>query len=124
MDGPFYSVYPFEDGTATLYGVEWSRLAKCYSAQEARHVLDRMSVGELDHRRRRMESGVSRWFPAFLDQYKFDGWHGAVRAISTDKSDARVCRVRQEGETIHVLSGKIDSIFYAEQEVLKCLGFS
>lgn len=125
MDGPFYSIYPFEEGTATLYSVKWSRVIENNSsARFAADCLKTPEMVDIDYRRAMMETGVSRWLPDFRDRYKYKGWHGAVRAISRDKSDARVCKVKQDGNVIHVLSGKIDSIFHAEREVLKCLDCS
>ncbi len=123
MDGPFYSIYPFNGETVTLYSVRHSRLARCTSASDAKAMLNQMLPYYSDDVRQQMESGISKWLPDFCDLYSYSGFHCAIRAIAKDASDARVCRVIEEGNTIHVLSGKIDSIFYAEQEVMRCLKF-
>lgn len=128
MDGPFYSIYPFEDGTATLYSVRHSRLRveNASDPEGARRRLDAfaMSLGGARWLIEKMEEGISNWLPSFRDRYKYAGWHNAVRAISRDASAARVCKVVQQGNVIHVMSGKIDSIFHAESEVMRCLQFS
>ncbi len=120
MDGPFYSIYPFNGDTVTLYSVEHSR-QRWSAAFQAQDVLRLRTDDEVNRVRGWMERGVSKWLPSFCADYEFAGHHSAIRAIANDASDARVCRVIEEGNTIHVLSGKIDSIFYAEQEVMRCL---
>jgi hypothetical protein len=126
MDGPFCSVYPFDNGLSTLYSVKQSRIAgaKCTRPDAAQSLLMQVDTKQLCGIRYAMEAEIRMYYPSFLDHYEFEGWHGAVRAISRSRSDARVCSVSSDGHMIQVMSGKIDSIFHAEREVLKCLGVS
>lgn len=126
MDGPFCSIYPYDGGLSTLYSVRNSRIAgaKCTRADGAKSLLAQVDKRQIAGIRYAAEAEAKRYFPAFDDHYEFEGWHGAVRAISRSRADARVCNVAQDEKVIHVMSGKIDSIFHAEREVLKCLGCS
>lgn len=121
MDGPFYSVYPFEEKTATLYSVEYSRIGKYDRHQEAQLHLDRLDSETIDYLRKTMERGVSWFYPAFRDLYHFEGWYASIRSCPTTGYHSRVCHVSQEGNVLHVMPGKIDAIFYAEQKILECL---
>lgn len=122
VDGPFYSIYPAGVGVSTLYGVQESRLGTWPTHAHAQNRLAVVNEDEVRRKRWDMEAGVSKYCPAFQELYTYTGWYGSIRCLEKNQADARVCHVRQQGDVIHVLSGKIDSIFYAEQEVLKCLG--
>lgn len=126
MDGQFCSIYPFDGGLSTLYSVRHSRIAgaRCTRANGALSLLAQVDSQQIAGIRKSAETEARRYFPAFDDHWAFEGWHGAVRAIARSRADARVCSVIADEKVIHVVSGKIDSIFEAERQVLKCLGCS
>lgn len=45
----------------------------------------------------------------------------SIRTIIKNKKDARICLVKNNDNFINIMSGKIDHIFYAHDEVLKCI---
>lgn len=122
MDGPFYSVYAYERNLSTLYAVRESRFAVCDSYEHAKARLPE-AADEASAHVRLAESGVSAFMPWFRDRYKFACVHWSIRTIKPTAFDSRAASVRRYGNVIHVLPGKIDGIFYAEREVLKCLGY-
>lgn len=121
VDGPFNTIYPFEPGLSTVYSVRRSRLGSYGNYQFAQQHLDRFTQEDWRSLCRVVTAEIERYYPAFRDMYQFVDCHKSVRCCSTAASDERVCRILQQGNVIHVLSGKIDSIFYAAAEVLACL---
>ena len=44
-----------------------------------------------------------------------------IRTIIKNKKDARLCIVKNNNNFINVMPGKIDHVFFAFEEVLKCI---
>lgn len=124
MDGQFCSIYPYEGDLHTLYSVNHSRLERCetYERAASRLAYFRADDAELRFIRTLMEDQVSHYVPWFRERYEYAGWHSAIRCIPVSRCDARDASVVRDGNVIHVMPGKIDSIFHAEREVMKCLG--
>lgn len=120
MDGPFHSVYPFENGLFTAYSVKLSRLDNFEDFSQAVALLATVNSEKIAKIRSQMEREICLYYPDFAG-FKFEGIHKSIRSYSINSADARTCSVRMDGNMIHVMSGKIDSIFHAEREVRKCL---
>lgn len=121
MDGPFHSVYPFETGFFTAYSVRLSRLDNFKDYPQAVETLNGVGTERVENIKTQVEKEIAVYFPEF-SSFKFEGVHKSIRSYAINSADARTCSVRKNENMIHVMSGKIDSIFYAEKEVLKCLG--
>ena len=65
--------------------------------------------------------GFLRFYPEFNNNFKFFKNLHSIRTISKNKKDARICVIKNNNNFINVMSGKIDHIFYAFEEVLKCI---
>jgi hypothetical protein len=65
--------------------------------------------------------GFLIFYPKFKNNFKFVKNLHSIRTINKNKKDARICIVKNDNNFINVMSGKIDHIFYAFEEVLKCI---
>jgi len=121
MDGPFFTIYPDNDNLFTVYSVTHTPRGRFHSPQQAFKVLS--SVGDSDVARVRtaMEIQIARHYPTFKDRFRFAGVRMTVRTRTRDMADARASVVEQQDRGIQVLSGKIDSIFFVADEILKCV---
>ena len=70
---------------------------------------------------KKIVNGFVNFYPDFHKNFKFVKNLNSIRTIIKNKKDARICIVKNEDNFINILSGKIDHIFYAFDEVLKIL---
>lgn len=109
MDGPFPSLYPIGGGLFSLTSALWSSLPE-----------------DIDYLRPGMEADMSRFLPDFREKFAFVEARTAIKTKPINSaSAARPCLVDTAPDgTIRVMSGKIDTIFHAADEVLRLLGLS
>ena len=80
-----------------------------------------MSHKRIDIINKKIVNGFVNFYPDFHKNFKFVKNLNSIRTIIKNKKDARICIVKNEDNFINILSGKIDHIFYAFDEVLKIL---
>lgn len=122
VDGPLSSVYPTEDRDIfTLSSVTHTPLGRFATAAEARHVRDNVGLDLVERKRRAMEDEIMVNVPAFRDVFQFVGIQTAIKTKPLGKSDDRSCYVYRDGRIFSVMSGKIDTIFFATERILSML---
>lgn len=122
MDGPFCSLYPCGDGRATLSSVPFTPLGRFATAAGAKGRLDAITTAEVDALRHAMEEQVQRYYRDFSEDFSFAGVQRSVKTKLATGSESRACFVDQIDREIWVFSGKIDTVFTAEAEVLGRIG--
>ena len=119
VDGPLCSVYPTEEaGLFSLSSVPLTPIGQFDSAQAAvaaRNAVDGRMVSE---KRLAMEAQISRYIPAFRDRFRFEGVQLSIKTKPIGASDDRSCWVGHERRRFTVLSGKIDTIFFAAEAIV------
>ena len=65
-----------------------------------------------------MEEQVSRYLPTFKESFRFVGPQLAIKTKPVGNFDDRSCSVFRRGRVFHVMSGKIDTIFFAMERIL------
>lgn len=117
MDGAFCSIYPYEAGTITLSSVPYTPQGKFHVYAEAEAHLHSFSKAELTRIREAMEEQVSQYVPSFRDRHEYIDTHFSIKTKMPDLTDARVCYVKRINREVWVFSGKIDTIFVAEDAI-------
>ena len=119
VDGPLCSVYPTEDPSIyTLSSVPHTPLGRFNVAAEARRVRDSISAETVEAKIRAMEDQVSHYLPTFKESFRFVGPQLAIKTKPVGNFDDRSCSVFRRGRVFHVMSGKIDTIFFAMERIL------
>lgn len=122
VDGPLCSVYPTEDPNIhTLSSVVHTSLGRYATAPEARARQNQVDLGLVNEKRIAMETQVSVNYPAFRDLFRFAGIQLAMKTKPIATYDDRSCYVFQEGRIFSVMSGKIDTIFFAIERILSLM---
>ena len=120
VDGPLCSIYPTEaPDLYTLSSVPHTPLGRCSSADEA--IAIRENVGEelVAAKRQAMENQIARYLPDFHDRFRFVGPQLSLKTKPMGDFDDRSCYVFRPHERIFtVMSGKIDTIFFALDRIL------
>lgn len=128
MDGPFPSLYPWDDGTTySLTSASLTPLSKsCKTWAEARAILDATGEPELKARCHAMVDQLAHFYPAIRGaSVRVLGPRTSIRAMPRSGADARLVDVVRVGErALRVRAGKIDAIIHAERiikEMMHCL---
>lgn len=122
VDGPLWSVYPTErEQIFTLSSVTHTPLGTFRTKADAVARLAATDSDDVEAKRRLMEAEVLPYLPNFRDQFEFVGPQFAVKTKPMGMTDNRACSVRFENRKVRVLSGKIDTIFYASDRILGAL---
>lgn len=119
VDGPLGSLYPTEDPTIyTLSSVPHTPIARCSTSGEARAVLAAVTGEDIAKKRQLMEEQITRFLPSFSDHMRYLGPQLAIKTKPIGNVDDRSCYVFRSGRLMTVMSGKIDTIFHAQERVL------
>jgi len=123
MDGPFFTLYPWDNKNRfSLYSVTNSRLLvnKNFNFLKGK-VRDLINKKYLLNIKNKIEHEYSSFYPLFKKRFRFIKFLNSYRTIISNKSDTRSCIVTIKNNFINIFPGKIDHIFYAFQQVEKCL---
>lgn len=119
VDGPLYSIYPTEERTIyTLSSVPHTPLGRYATADEARRVRDAVDSSLVEAKRAAMVEQALENVPSFRDRFRFLGPQIAIKTKPVGNSDDRSCYVGRQGRVFTVMSGKIDTIFFATERIL------
>ena len=119
VDGPLCSIYPTEDPSIyTLSSVPHTPLGRFTVSGEARRARDSVTTETVQARIAAMETQVSRYLPTFRESFRFVGPQLAIKTKPVGNFDDRSCSVFRRGRVFHVMSGKIDTIFFAMERIL------
>lgn len=122
VDGPLCSVYPTEDGSIfTLSSVPHTPLGFYKVATEAKQQLRNVTNELVESKRNLMEEQISKNVPEFRDVFSFAGVQLSMKTKPIGRSDDRSCYVYQNNRVISVMSGKIDTVFFATERILSML---
>ncbi|TLU73977.1 FAD-dependent oxidoreductase [Lichenicoccus roseus] len=122
VDGPLCSVYPTEDPSIyTLSSVPHTPLGHATDPARARHLRDSVTAETVDARRCAMEAQIARYLPDFEESFRFVGPQLSIKTKPVGSFDDRSCSVIRRGRVFHVMSGKIDTIFFAMERILSFL---
>lgn len=121
MDGPYYTLLKWSKDLYGLYSVKHSRLLTSKNYQKVKKSYLNLKLKNSTKIRKNLIKGFLKFYPNFEDNFIFIKNLHSIRTISKNKKDARVCLVKNNKNFINVMSGKIDHIFYAYKEVIKCI---
>ena len=93
-------------------------LARVTNAKEAQRLRDSVSQDTVTAKVAAMEEQVSRYLPTFKESFRFVGPQLAIKTKPVGNFDDRSCSVFRRGRVFHVMSGKIDTIFFAMERIL------
>lgn len=127
MDGPFVSLFPYfqnyADATGDLYRlhtlthVTHTHLGKFETFEEVEKFFEKLTEDEILSRRPAFEKDISHFLPSFCNDYDYHGYFLSCKTKLESSSDSRETICLKNDRTIHVLSGKVNTIFDAERQV-------
>jgi hypothetical protein len=122
VDGPLCSVYPTEDRSIyTLSSVPHTPLGRFDNPGAAIACRDGINTAVVADKRSAMEAQIRENMPTFCERFRFMGIQLAVKTKPIGSFDDRSCHVYREGRKFVVMSGKIDTIFFATERILSMI---
>ena len=122
VDGPLCSVYPTEDPSIyTLSSVVHTPLGRFTTPEEAVATKNAVKGADSLAKRELMEAQVMENMRRFKDIFRFAGVQLAVKTKPVGNFDDRSCHVYRNGRVFSVLSGKIDTVFFAVERILSSI---
>ena len=122
VDGPLCSVYPTEDSNIyTLSSVPHTPLGRFDDPAAAMACRDSVTSDLVASKRHAMESQITTNMPSFRDRFRFMGVQLAIKTKPIGSFDDRSCHVYRNGRSFVVMSGKIDTIFFATERILSMI---
>jgi hypothetical protein len=119
VDGELFSLFPTEQPDIyTLTHVLHTPISQGPKADKQNVLVD---DGLVYSKRQKMESDILHYYSSFLDEFEYVGYDVSTKTKLQDSSDDRSCYVEQHNNVITVLSGKIDTVFYASEQILSIL---
>ncbi|EDV22759.1 uncharacterized protein TRIADDRAFT_58655 [Trichoplax adhaerens] len=135
FDGEFPSIDPFEfyfrpHGSSSkqfyiMSHVKLTPIKKYSTYSEARQHQSSLSKEEIVGLKDDFEKAFQDYFPDFYRYFSYEGYALSIKSKPNiqkkSEADFRGVITRQEGNIIHVFSGKIDTIFQAKCDVFNIL---
>ena len=121
MDGPYYTLLRWNKNIFGLYSVKFSRLlsSKNYDKVEKSYLYTKYKNKKLIQNN--LSKGFLKFYPNFKKNFKFIKNLHSIRTINTNKNNEILNLIKNKNNFINVMSGKIDHIFYAYDQVIKCI---
>jgi Pyridine nucleotide-disulphide oxidoreductase len=122
VDGPLSSIYPTEDPSLyTLSSVPHTPVGQFSTSEEARAVKNSINTQQVHAKVARMEAQISHYIPDFKDHFEFVAPQLSIKTKPVGSYDDRSCHVFKQDRVFSVMSGKIDTVFFATERILSML---
>jgi len=122
VDGPLCSIYPTEDSSLfTLSTVSHTPIGRFKTGEDARKALATVDRELVAQKMAAMEEHITRYVPGFRDVFRFVGPQLSIKTKPVGNFDDRSCYVFKSGRIFSVMSGKIDTIFFAVERILSLI---
>jgi hypothetical protein len=91
------------------------------TAAEAHQAKNTITSEAINQKIKAMEEQVSHYIPAFKEHFRYVGPQTSIKTKPVGGYDDRSCYVFREGNVFSVMSGKIDTVFFAVDRILSSL---
>ena len=96
-------------------------IGKFQTAADARHARNSIDSAVINQKIKAMEEQVMHYVPMFKEHFRYLGPQTSIKTKPIGGYDDRSCYVFREGNVFSVMSGKIDTVFFAVDRILSSL---
>lgn len=122
VDGDLCSVYPTQNNNIyTLSSVPHTPLGNFSVAKDAKQALLNLSSHVIDEKKLLMRNQISKYIPDFDNIFRFEEPQLSIKTKLKGLHANRSCYVSLQGRSFSVMSGKIDTVFFATDKILSLL---
>ena len=123
MDGKLCSIYPLNSDYSTLSDVEHTPIFRCNTKSEGYDIIKNFSNENINKVKSKMEEKISFFYPSFKKNFLNPIPLLAIKTkLINNLADHRYSFIKKIDEKLYsIYSGKIDTIFDIEFEVLSII---
>lgn len=117
MDGPFFSIYPYDKNRITLTDVEHTPLKKFDNIENLLNFKETIKDNLIANKQNLIEEKVKEFFPDFLEHFSYSDYFISIKTKIISNSDSRYPVIEKNGNVINCFSGKIQGIYIIEDYI-------
>lgn len=121
VDGNFSSIFPYQHDQYTLTDVEYTPLFSSTNFNEVSRFINSVDQELINNRRSLMEHKISCVYPNFNKNLKYANYFLSLKSKFESKSADRFPILSVVDNVIHCFTGKIQGIYYIQDEIQKYL---
>lgn len=120
MDGPFFSLYPYDTETFSLTNVDLIGAMVLENYSDAKNAMCKLRKdrGYISKHLSMCEERVRYFLPDFDKYFKYHSVKIGIKTKFISPNDSRYSFIEKEQNLIRCFSGKIDTIFEIEKKVM------
>lgn len=121
MDGPYFTIYPYQNNQYNVYSVTHSRFKKDNNIDNSIKLYKDIKKNKLPlHKKRNLiEKEIIKFYPFFKKEFKFVKYLNCIRTVNNSNYADRSYKVFYNKNIINVYSGKIDHVISAGEEIIE-----
>jgi hypothetical protein len=119
VDGDLFSIYPYDKERFTLTDVEYTPLKKFKTVKKLKSYNKKITSSLVHERKKLIEKKVLKYYPDFLNHFKYDTYFISTKTKTNNTSDDRSPIITKENNLINCFTGKIQGIYLIEDYLRK-----
>ena len=120
VDGPFFSIFPYEENTFTLTDVEHTPIITSENLSDLDLTLESLNT-IVEKKNKLIVDKVSEVYPQLLTNFIYKGYYTSIKTKTYNTYADRSPVISFQGNIIHCFTGKIQGIFNIENSILNAL---
>lgn len=117
VDGPLFSIYPYNNNLYTLTDVEYTPIKKFKDVNEINEFTKKLNDQTKNKIRKKMEKKVKSYYPKFNNVFSYKDYFISIKSKKPNSSDDRSPIITTEEKIINIFTGKIQGIYLIEDFV-------
>lgn len=118
VDGPLFSIYPYNNTQFTVTDVEYTPIFTSYDiAQIEQYRLVKLTSVEVNNLRQKIESKIGYYYKDFNKEFEYSHYYTSIKVKRISASADRYPIIKKDGNIISCVSGKIQGIYVLENYI-------
>jgi hypothetical protein len=118
VDGDFFSIYPYKDDLYTVTDVKHTPIKRFKSSKPIKKYNEAIKKNNfLLNNSKEIEKKILKYYPEFLDTFKYNGYFLSTKSKIISGSDHRYPIIVPKNNIIHCFTGKIQGIYIIEDYI-------
>jgi len=118
VDGPLFSIYPYQDELYTVTDVEHTPIKKFTDSELIKSFVQSEITEEfINNRKSKIENKILNFYPDFLSNFKYHSYFLSTKSKINDLSDERYPVIKEEDNLVNCFTGKIQGIYIIENYI-------
>ena len=117
VDGPLFSIYPYNEDDYTVTDVEYTPLYTCDALQDLVRYKTSLTHNNVDQIKQKIEQKIKHYYNDFNNHFIYKGYYTSMKVKNSSQSADRSPIIVQEDNLITCVTGKIQGIYTLENYI-------